>query len=174
MLHFIVFFVAAISVLGCSSTSSAAEETKWGSADEAKAIITMDALWVSQVCAPQPDLSFIAKDFHGTRRNGTRYGRDIATTGLAPGEKPKSRDCRIGDVDVRFFSDSTAIAYGSEGWINIAADGKEVKFCEAWSDVWVKRNGKWNLVAAQDNVVPCEQWWPTLRPLGTILPGYKE
>jgi hypothetical protein len=173
MPRFIICRAVAISLLGFSSTLSVAQDAKWGSADEAQSIIAMEAAWISQVCAPQPDLSFIADDFKGTRRNGTRYGRDIATTGPDK-SKPTSRDCRIGDVDVRFFSDSAAVAYGSEGWINIAADATEVKFCEAWSDVWVKRDGQWKLVAAQDNVVPCEQWWPTLRGLRTVLPNYKE
>lgn len=174
MKHIIAFSVAAISILGFSSTLSVAQDAKWGSAEEAKTIVTLEATWLSKVCAPPPDLSFIAKDFHGTRRNGTRYGQEIATLVSDAAEKATARDCRLGDVDVRFFNDSTANAYGSEGWINIAPDGKETQFCEAWTDTFIKREGKWYLVSAQDNIVACEQWWPTLRSLRTILPNYEE
>lgn len=168
-----VFLLAAAFALGIASTASVAEDAKWGSEAEAKTIIVNEATWISKVCGPPVDLSFVAKDFHGTRRNGTRYDREIATS-FRDQTKPRSRDCHIGEVDVRFFSDTTAIAYGSEGWINIAPDETETKFCEAWSDTWVKREGKWFLVSAQDAVVSCDEWWPTLKKIATILPNYKE
>ena len=64
-------------------------------------------------------------------------------------------DCQLGEVKVKFFGDSIAIAYGAESWIDKANDGKETKRCQIWTDTWLKRAGKWQIVAAQDTIVPC-------------------
>jgi len=47
---------------------------------------------------------------------------------------------------VGFFGDSIAIAYGEESAIK-AKDGKETKHCLIWTDTWLKRAGKWQIVA---------------------------
>ena len=36
-----------------------------------------------------------------------------------------------------------------------AEDGKEARRCQVWTDTWLKRNGQWQIVAAQDTVIPC-------------------
>jgi Domain of unknown function (DUF4440) len=52
-------------------------------------------------------------------------------------------------VHVRFFGD-TAVAQGSETWTK--KGGKRGKF--VWTDTWVKRADCWQIVNAQDTVVP--------------------
>jgi ketosteroid isomerase-like protein len=52
-------------------------------------------------------------------------------------------------VHVRFFGD-TAVAQGSETWTK--KGGKRGKF--VWTDTWVKRGNCWQIVNAQDTVVP--------------------
>ena len=52
-------------------------------------------------------------------------------------------------VHVRFFGD-TAVAQGSETWTKKGS--KRGKF--VWTDTWVKRVGCWQIVNAQDTVVP--------------------
>jgi ketosteroid isomerase-like protein len=52
-------------------------------------------------------------------------------------------------VQVRFFGD-TAVAQGSETWTK--KGGKRGKF--VWTDTWVKRADCWQIVNAQDTVVP--------------------
>jgi len=61
----------------------------------------------------------------------------------------------LGDVKVRFFGDSIAIAYGAESRIGKTKEGTEAKRCQVWTDTWLKRNGQWQIVAAQDTVIPC-------------------
>jgi hypothetical protein len=53
--------------------------------------------------------------------------------------KSLSRDCQLGEVKVRFFGDSIAIAYGAENKIDKANDGKDTKRCLVWTDTWLKR-----------------------------------
>jgi Domain of unknown function (DUF4440) len=150
-----MLFIAAISFLGCLTPPGIAQESRWGSPDDptVKFIIAIEAKWASSACSPQPDLkTVIADDFQGTSPTGRRYGKDEAIT---TDTKSLARDCQLGEVKVRFFGDSIAVAYGAESWIDKANDGKETKRCQIWTDTWLKRAGKWQIVAAQDTIVPC-------------------
>jgi len=55
----------------------------------------------------------------------------------------------LSEVKIRFYG-NTAVAQGSEFWQK--KDGKTGKF--VWTDTWVKRHKRWQIVAAQDNAVP--------------------
>ena len=150
-----MLFIATISFLGCLTRPSIAQDSKWGSPDDStvKFIIGIEAKWASSSCSPQPDLkAAIADDFQGTATDGDRYGKAEA---IATDPKVVTRDCQLGEVKVRFFGDSIAIAYGAESQIRKAEDGKEARRCQVWTDTWLKRNGHWQIVAAQDTVIPC-------------------
>jgi hypothetical protein len=137
------------------TSPSVAQESRWGSPDEdiVKLITAVEAKWASLACSPQPDLkAVIADDFQGTSPSGRRYGKEEAIT---TDTKSLSRDCQLGEVKVRFFGDSIAIAYGAESKVDKANDGKETKRCLTWTDTWLKRAGKWQIVAAQDTLLPC-------------------
>ena len=147
--------VLALSLLGGFTSPSVAQESRWGSPDEEtlKFIKAAEGKWASLACSPQPDLkAVIADDFQGTSPSGRRYGKDEAIT---TDTKSLSRDCQLGEVKVRFFGDSIAIAYGAESWTDKANDGKDTKRCQVWTDTWLKREGKWQIVAAQDTSLPC-------------------
>jgi len=151
----IPIFVLALFLLRGFTSTNMAQESRWGSPDEetVKFIIAVEAKWASSACSPQPDLkAVIADDFQGTSPTGRRYGKDEAIT---TDTKSLARDCQLGEVKVKFFGDSIAIAYGAESWIDKANDGKETKRCQIWTDTWLKRAGKWQIVAAQDTIVPC-------------------
>lgn len=151
----ILVLVLALRLLGGFTSPSVAQESRWGSPDEdtVKLIKAAEGKWASSACSPQPDLkAVIADDFQGTSPTGRRYGKDEAIT---TDTKSLTRDCQLGEVKVRFFGDSIAIAYGAESRIDKANDGKETKRCQIWTDTWLKRAGKWQIVAAQDTIVPC-------------------
>lgn len=145
----------ALSLLGGFSSPSVAQESRWGSPDEdaVKLITAVEAKWASLACSPQPELKdVIADDFQGTSTKGQRYGKEEAITADT---KSLSRACQLGEVKVRFFGDSIAVAYGAENRMIQDNEGKETKRCQVWTDTWLKRAGKWQIVAAQDTVVPC-------------------
>ena len=148
-------FVLGLSPFVGFTSPSIAQESRWGSPDEeiVKFIIAVEAKWANSACSPQPDLkAVIADDFQGTSPSGRRYGKDEAIT---TDTKSLSRDCRLGEVKIKFFGDSIAIAYGAESKIDKANDGKDTKRCLIWTDTWLKRAGKWQIVAAQDTMLPC-------------------
>jgi hypothetical protein len=147
------YFLLLAALAGLASV--AAQSSRWGSPDEdtVKYILACEAKWASSACSPQPDMTlFIAEDFQGTSTTGKRYGKPDAIASEAPYH---SHDCHLGEVKVRFFGDVVAIAYGAEDRIDRAADGKESKRCQVWTDTWLKRDGKWEIVAAQDTIVTC-------------------
>src|SRR4029434_6446935 len=104
-----VSLLALLFLVGFASPS-VGQESRWGSPGEetVKFIIAAEAKWANSACSPQPDLKdVIADDFQGTSPSGRRYGKDKAIT-----TDPKSfeRDCQLGEVKVRFFGDSIAMA----------------------------------------------------------------
>ena len=152
-------FVLALSLLAGTPPPSTAQESRWGSPNEetVRFIIAVEAKWSASNCSAQPDLrDFIADDFQGTYTNGQRFGKDAAIT-TDTALAMLSRDCALGEVAVRFFGDAIAIAYGAESRFRKDKDGREAKRCQVWTDTWLKRKGRWQIVAAQDTVVSCPQ-----------------
>ena len=90
----------------------------------------------------------LADDFLGVDPKGTLYDKAkmIADTRNAP-------QCfvsnRVNEVKVRFYGD-TAIAQGDESWER--RTGERGRF--AWTDTWIRRNGRWQIVAAEDLIAP--------------------
>jgi hypothetical protein len=151
----ITLFIFLLTAIAGLVSTAAAQTSRWGSPDEdvVKYMIACEAKWASSACSAQPDLPlFIADDFQGTSTTGKRYGKQEAITSDG---KYLARDCHLGEVNIRFFGETLAIAYGAEDRINRAADGKESKRCQVWTDTWLKRDGKWEIIAAQDTIVPC-------------------
>ena len=56
---------------------------------------------------------------------------------------------RLNDVKVRFYG-NTAITQGSETWEK--RSGERRRF--VWTDTWQHRNGRWQIVAAEDLSAP--------------------
>jgi hypothetical protein len=149
--------VLALSLIGGFTSRTVAQESRWGAPEEetVKFMIAAEAKWAKSACSPQPDLkTVLADDFQGTSTTGRRYGKDDA---IATDTKSLARDCQLGEVKVRFFGDAMAIAYGAESRVTKGNDGNETKRCQVWTDTWLKRNGQWQIVAAQDTVIPCAQ-----------------
>jgi hypothetical protein len=55
-----------------------------------------------------------------------------------------------------FFGETVAIIYGSEHAIGKDKTRPDAKVCQVWTDTWLKRDGKWQIVASQDNRVDCK------------------
>ena len=53
----------------------------------------------------------------------------------------------LNNVKVRFY-DNTAVAQGDEIWTRFAGQQLTGRF--VWTDTWVLRNDKWQIVAAED------------------------
>lgn len=106
--------------------------------DWAKSVATNDASVVKRI---------LADDFVWVL-DGKLLDKKGAVEGAAAGPGPFLSN-QPNYVHVRFFGD-TAVAQGSETWTK--KGGSRGKF--VWTDTWVKRAGCWQIVHAQDTVVP--------------------
>ena len=58
---------------------------------------------------------------------------------------------RLNEVKIRFFG-NTAVAQGSESWERRMGDPRLGRF--VWTDTWLLRNGRWQIVAGEDMIAP--------------------
>jgi ketosteroid isomerase-like protein len=113
-------------------------------------IINSERQWAESVATG--DISAIerilADDFLGVDPKGGLYNKQqmVAETRGAPKYFVSNR---LNDVKVRFYGD-TAIVQGSETWEK--RSGERGRF--VWTDTWLRRNGQWQIVAAEDLIAP--------------------
>lgn len=106
-------------------------ERDWGNAFVTGDVATIDRL--------------LAEDFIGIDTHGGRYDKARMRDWVRAG--PNLTSDTVGPVDVTLYGD-TAIARGSEHQIGPAPGKRPAD--RVWTDVWVRRDGKWQIVAATD------------------------
>ena len=94
---------------------------------------------------------FMADDFLGVDTDGSFYDKTKALSESAEGAKEFVSNHINDDVKVRFYGDA-AVAQGSESWVRRTGTPKRGRY--VWTDTWIKRNGKWQVVAAEDLIPP--------------------
>ena len=90
---------------------------------------------------------YFAEDFVGTEPDGSRYGKKDRVNETGPSKVYVSNE--INKIKVTFYGE-TAVVHGDEIWVK--KDGSTGRW--VWTDIWVRRNDIWQLVAAQDADAP--------------------
>ena len=133
-----------------------AQQSHWASPDDKTAnyIIDMERKWAEGVCVNNGVVAgLLAGDFQGTSTSGARFTK---ADELRDEKGPHTaHDCGLDETKVRFFGDSLAIVYGSEHAVGKDKSQPNAKVCQVWTDTWLKRAGTWQIIASQDNRVPC-------------------
>jgi hypothetical protein len=153
LLRVVLLISAVITVVAASG-----QQGQWAAADNetAKSIVDAERQWAEAACTHNRIVEkILAADFQGTSPEGTRYTKSEEVADASDLSKT-ARDCRLIDAKVRFFGDELAIVYGSESSLRKAKDGTEKSRCLIWTDTWLKRNGKWQIIAAQDTRFECK------------------
>jgi ketosteroid isomerase-like protein len=113
-------------------------------------IIESERQWAESVASGDTATveRILADDFVGVDPKGPLYDKAkmISDTREAPKYFVSNH---ANDIKVRFYG-NTAVAQGSETWER--RSGERGRF--VWTDTWVKRNGKWQIVAAEDLIAP--------------------
>ena len=113
-------------------------------------IVESERQWAESVATGNPSTvqRILADDFRGVDPKGRTYDKAkmIADTRNAPKYFVSNR---LNEVKVRFYGD-TAIAQGDESWEQ--RSGERGRF--VWTDTWIRRNGRWEIVAAEDLIAP--------------------
>jgi hypothetical protein len=148
--------VFALAVVAMFFHVPEGQQSHWASADDKNAqyMIDMERKWAEGVCVDNGVVvGLLAEDFQGTSTTGGRFTkadelRDEKSARTAHG-------CGLDETRVRFFGDSVAVVYGSEHAVGKDKTQPNAKVCQIWTDTWLKRGGKWQIVASQDNRVAC-------------------
>jgi ketosteroid isomerase-like protein len=115
-----------------------------------RSIIESERQWAESVATGDPSAveRILADDFLGVDPTGKVYDKAkmIADTRNAPQYFVSNR---LNEVKVRFYGE-TAIAQGDETWER--RTGERGRF--VWTDTWIRRNGRWQIVAAEDLIAP--------------------
>lgn len=131
-----------LSIGGCATVLSEADAETY--------ILEGSRLWAESVATGRTeDLErIIAEDFVGTDPQGRRYDKAkmLENTREAPRFFASNK---IGPVKVSFFGD-TAVAQGEETWTRHRGEPLTGRF--VWTDTWKRRNGRWQIIAAQDMI----------------------
>ena len=115
-----------------------------------KYICDSEAAWAESVATGDTSTvkRILAVDFIGVDPKGPLYRKAemVADTAKSPQYFVSNR---VNDVIVRFYG-NMAVAQGSETWTRKSGEkGRWV-----WTDTWLKRNGQWQIVAAEDLKAP--------------------
>ena len=136
--------LVSTSVLGQSNDAHAKDRAyiRQAESDWAESVATNDVTVLERI---------IADDFVGVDIDGSHYSKAdmIKRHNTHPSEYISNH---MNGVEIRFSGD-TAVAQGSESWKK--KDGTTGKF--VWTDTWIRRDGKWQIVAAEDLVPPAAQ-----------------
>ncbi len=134
-----LFFLTCLTLFSCSENvnQEAAREYILKAAQEwAEAINAGDTVVIDRI---------MAEDFVGVSLRGEIYDKPtmIRESILNAGQYFKPR---VFNVTIRFFG-NTAVANGNETWTKVSDSTSTTNI---WTDTWIYRNKKWQIVAAQD------------------------
>jgi ketosteroid isomerase-like protein len=134
--------LALLCLCHCSAQKDQTEAERYIVESErqwAESVATGDTLAIERI---------LADDFIGVDPKGALYNKQqmITDTRNAPKYFVSNR---LNAVKVRFYG-STAIAQGSETWEKHS--GERGRF--VWTDTWLLRHGRWQIVAAEDLIAP--------------------
>jgi len=140
-----------------STGAGVGQQAHWAAADDptAKYMIDAERQWAEDGCTHNTIANqILADDFQGTSPEAKRYTKQQAVASSQDTSKT-AKDCRLLDAKVRFFGDNLAMVYGSESSVHATKTGEE-KRCLIWTDTWLKRNSKWQIIAVQDTQYNCK------------------
>jgi ketosteroid isomerase-like protein len=137
-------------ILICFLYAARAQESSTAEAE--RYIKESERLWAESVANGDASVveRILADDYVGVDPDGGFYDKAKMVSGTR--EAPKEYiSNHLNEVKVRFFGD-TAVAQGSESWVRRRGSPLRGRF--VWTDTWIRRNGKWQIVAAEDLIAP--------------------
>jgi hypothetical protein len=153
-MRFLIFAMATATML--LFVPAHAQQSHWAPEDDktAKYIIDMERKWAEGVCVDNGVVaSLLAEDFQGTSTQGARFKKADELKDEKGART--ARDCGLDEAKVHFFGDNLAVVYGREHAFGKDKSQPNARVCQVWTDTWLKRGGKWQIIASQDNRVEC-------------------
>jgi Domain of unknown function (DUF4440) len=92
----------------------------------------------------------LADDFIGVDTKGFQYNKDHEVHNTPEGPK-YFKSNHLNTIKIRFYG-NMAVAQGDEIWVRYSGEQLTGRF--VWTDTWLFRNDKWQIVAAEDLIAP--------------------
>jgi len=92
----------------------------------------------------------LADDFIGVSTKGEQYNKDYEVHSTPEGPK-YFKSNHLNNIKIRFYG-NMAVAQGDETWVRYSGEPITGRF--VWTDTWLFRDGKWQIVAAEDLIAP--------------------
>ena len=156
-----IFTVAGLALAACSPQGGGNSPGKQAAAAQRPSDKESEAYmwkaeedWAAQAVRPVPGLMerILADDYSGVSSKGDIRSKADQIKDQAEPLTGTYVSSKLDYVHYRHFGD-TVIAQGQESLKR--ADGKpDLKL--AWHDIWMFRDGKWQIVASQDSVLPAK------------------
>ena len=142
----LIFSLALVGMCSCTAQRDNANAEQY--------IIQSEREWAESVATGDTSVieRILADDFVGVAPNGRSYDKAKMISDTRESLKYFVSN-HANNVRVRFYGD-TAVAQGDETWERRSGDPLRGRF--VWTDTWVRRNGKWQIVAAEDLIAPEE------------------
>ena len=150
--------MSLLAVVFVTIFASQGQQGRWAAADDATAkfILEAEEQWEEAACNHNKSSeSILADDFWATAPDGAQYGKEEEVKDTQDSSK-SARDCHISDTRVRLFGDDVAMVYGKGYSVRKDKGGHQGPRCLTYTDTWLRRNGKWQIIAAHDTQVPCK------------------
>lgn len=121
------------------------QSTKSTNAEAERYIKECESQWVASGASGDPSAAkrCLADDFLGVDIDGSEYDKAKEISNIQSNHN-EFQSNGLGEVKVRFYGDA-AVAQGSELWQK--RSGERGRF--VWTDTWIRRNGSWQVVAAE-------------------------
>jgi ketosteroid isomerase-like protein len=147
--------LAAVGLMAASLTLTHAQNPapSSGQKEAEDYIRTSESEWAESVANGDGTVieRILADDFVGVAPDGKLYDKPTMISETKDGPKHFVSN-HLEDVKIRFFGDNAAVAQGSESWVR--RNGEHGRF--VWTDTWILRNGRWQIVSAEDLVPPAK------------------
>lgn len=121
--------------------------------DKARQYITQSEIqWAEAVASGDSAVvqRILADDFIGVDTKGFQYNKEHEVHNTPEGPK-YFKSNRLNKINIRFYGDM-AVAQGDEIWVRRSGQPLTGRF--VWTDTWLFRNDKWQIVAAEDLIAP--------------------
>jgi hypothetical protein len=140
--------ICLMAFVSCDSSATLADND-YSPTNAERYIIASEAAWAESVSTNDPSVvkRILASDVVWVLDGQVwNKARAVADAKAGPGDFLSDH---LDYAHVRFFGE-TAVVQGMETWTR--KGGRKGHF--VWTDTWVRRNGQWQIVAAEDISVP--------------------
>jgi Domain of unknown function (DUF4440) len=144
------FVICLCLFVNCENVQAQSVNMDYGKAEQY--ITESEKQWAEAVASGDSTVvqRILADDFLGVDTKGFQYNKDHEVHNTVDGPK-YFKSNHLNDIKIRFYG-SMAVAQGDEIWVRHSGQPITGRF--VWTDTWLFRNNKWQIIAAEDLLAP--------------------